>query len=241
MWNPFRSKKADVISHWYALLPNFQASTQEFFSDIEKEVAARQVPGLVISRVDFSEGGALSAKREYLRMTRERLVFDICAAPFGTSYFYSLRFAELPASVRLWHLIVVFFAVIFSFPLAWSMFGFWTGSFFLVAGLVGGILVARNSVSMGMKDLDSMLLNAPIIGGIYERFLRAETYYRVDTRMMFLETIDAIVKMKVEEVTAKNGVHLVSIKQHAPLFEELYKTTPLRAQPMPPVSDEPAG
>src|SRR5260221_11280077 len=99
MWNPFRSKEADVISHWYALVPNFQASTQDFYSSVETEVGTQKVPGLEMSRVDFSEGGPLSAKRGYLRMTRERLVFDICAAPFGTSYFFSLRFAELPTAV----------------------------------------------------------------------------------------------------------------------------------------------
>ena len=52
MWNPLRSQKAEVISHWYALIPNFNTSTQEFYSDVEKEVEARQVPGLTMSRVD---------------------------------------------------------------------------------------------------------------------------------------------------------------------------------------------
>ena len=111
----------------------------------------------------------------------------------------------------------------------------------LVILLGCALYLARNAVSMGMQDLDAALLNAPVIGAVYERFLRAETYYRVDTRMMFLETIDAIVKMKVEEVTAKNGVKLLSIKQHAPLFDELYKTVPLRPPSAPPLNDESVG
>ena len=84
----FKPKKADVLSHWYIPVPNFNASTVEFYTAVEKELNEQKVPGLEISRVDFSEGGLLSDKRTYLRMTRERLVFDICAAPFGTNYFY---------------------------------------------------------------------------------------------------------------------------------------------------------
>ena len=117
--------------------------------------------------------------------------------------------------------------------------GFWKGSFAVLVIIGCGIWMARNAVSMGGQDLDAFLLNAPVIGSIYERFFRKETYYRIDTRLMFLESIDAIVKMKVEEVTAKNGVKLVSIRQHAPLFDELYKSVPLRPQPVSLVSDEP--
>lgn len=240
MWNPFRSKQADVLSHWYALVPDFKASTQEFYSDIEKEVQTRQVPGLAITRVDFSEGGLLSAKREYLRMTRERLVFDVCASPFGTSFFFSMRFAELPSVVKLWQLLLFFFLLVVSTMFFWNLFGFWTGSFAMLVLLGCGIWMARNAVAMGMQDLDAALLGVPVFGAIYDRFLRKETYYRIDTRLMFLESIDTIVKMKVDEVTGKNGVNLVSIKQHAPIFDEFYKSAPLRSQPVSPVNDEPA-
>src|ERR1039458_10075681 len=101
MFGLFEKSKADVIDHWYALIPGFNSSTKEFYEAVEKELKERQVPGLEIFHVDFAEGGALSNKREYLRMTRERLVFDICAAQFGTAYFFSCRFAEIPAVVKL--------------------------------------------------------------------------------------------------------------------------------------------
>lgn len=61
-----------------------------------KELTAQQVPGLKIKKVEFSEGGLFSAKRQYLRMTRDDLVFDVCAAPFGVNYFFSCRFASVP-------------------------------------------------------------------------------------------------------------------------------------------------
>src|SRR5580765_2108915 len=101
MWTPFRSRRADVLSHWYTPVPHFTASTEEFYAAIENELKVQKVPGLELFRVEFSEGGLLSDKRTYLRMTRERFVFDICAAPFGCNYFYSCRFAEFPVKVSL--------------------------------------------------------------------------------------------------------------------------------------------
>ena len=43
-------------------------SGAEFYQMIEKELANRKVPGLDISRIDLSEGGLLSAKRDFLRL-----------------------------------------------------------------------------------------------------------------------------------------------------------------------------
>ena len=91
-----KTEQANVISHWYTPVPNFSTSTQDFYAAVEKELTAQQVPGLKIKKVEFAEGGLFSAKRQYLRMTRDDLVFDVCAAPFGVNYFFSCRFASVP-------------------------------------------------------------------------------------------------------------------------------------------------
>lgn len=100
----FQRKKADVLSHWSVVFDGVQHSTTDFYADVEKELVARRVPGLIMTRVDFAEGGSLSDRRLYLRMLQERLVFDFCAAPFGRAYFFSLRFAEIPIQVAWWQL-----------------------------------------------------------------------------------------------------------------------------------------
>ncbi len=125
----FRAKKADVLSHWYTPVPNFSTSTQEFYAAVEKELTAQQVPNLKISRVEFSEGGFFSGKREYLRMTREHLVFDICAAPFGVNYFFSCRIAELPAKVSFFGLVILFVVFAVLLVLAMKYLGFFIGLF----------------------------------------------------------------------------------------------------------------
>src|SRR5580698_6041204 len=180
----FFKKSADVIDHWYALDPGFNLSTKEFYDGIEKELKTREVPGLEIFHVDFAEGGVLSSKREYLRMTRERLVFDICAAPFGTAYFFSCRFAEIPSVVKLWELLVLIIGLgaiaywgLFIFIKILGATGLFMFPFVLVALLIVAIYVMRNSMAVGIKDLDATLIKTPVIGSVYEAWIRRETYY----------------------------------------------------------------
>jgi hypothetical protein len=228
----FRPKQADVLDHWYTLVPSFHTSTQEFYASVEQELKDRKVPGLEISQVEFAEGGLLSAKRLYLRMTRERLVFDICAAPFGSAYFFSCRFAELPSRVKFWELAVVFIVLWVIVGVIFGLFARYLGGFLtwvLVLVAVGfGIWFLRNLVSMGLQDLDATLLKLPVIGPVYERFFRKETYYREDTRLMYLETIPSVVKQKVEEVTAAKGIKLIRYHEHSPILSELYKPREVR-------------
>jgi hypothetical protein len=233
----FKAAKADVLSHWYALIPGFKTSTNEFYQSIEQELKSRQVPGLEMSRIEFSEGGLLSDKREYLRMSRERLVLDVCAAPFGTAYFFSCRFAEIPATIRLWQLFVLLIvfgvSALFSLAICTRVFGALTifiwpiGWIFFIAFL---IYLLRNAVTMGLRDLDAFLIKSPL-GPIYERWFRRETYYRQDTRLMYCDTVNAVVKGLVEEITAAKGVKLVQFNEYNPILGELYKPAPPKPEP----------
>jgi len=226
----FSKSKADVIDHWYALVPGFNSSTKEFYEAVEKELKERDVPGLEIFHVDFAEGGVLSHKREYLRMTRERLVFDICAAPFGKAYFFSCRFAEIPAKVNLWEflaLVIGLCAIAFGgwiiFAKILGLVGLILFPFLFLAALVAAIFIMWNAVAMGLNDLDASLVKSPVIGPIYEAWFRKETYYRHDTRLMYCDTVNAVVKAKVEETTGAKGIKLVRYMENCPLLNDLYK------------------
>jgi hypothetical protein len=219
----FFKKKAEVIDYWHRLVPEFNTSVREFYDAIEKELKERRVPDLELHRIDWNEGGLLSAKREYLRLTRERLVFDICAAPFGTSFFFSCRFAEIPAVINpiaILILLFLFFALVAMF---WQLFGFIWGSFLLVVAVVMGVYMLRNAVAIGLANLDATLIKTPLFGPVYQRFFRKDTYYRQDTRVMYLDTVPAIVKKLVDDITATHGVKLtdriegtVALKELAP-------------------------
>ena len=61
----------NVISHWCTLIENFQASPLQFSQSVEAALERRQAPQTKNDRVDYKESGVLSAKREYLHVTRE--------------------------------------------------------------------------------------------------------------------------------------------------------------------------
>jgi hypothetical protein len=236
MFGLFEKKKGEVFDHWYSLVPGFNTSTKEFYEAVEKELKAREVPGLNISTVDFAEGGILSSKREYLRMTRERLVFDICAAPFGTAFFFSSRFVEIPAAIQLWQLLVVLVAAMVIAGLILYFTGVVLGTFILGIGFAAAIYLLRNTVAMGLKNLDAILINSPVVGPIYENWFRKETYYRQDTRIMYRDTVNDVVKAKVEETTGAKGIKLIKFNDYSPILGELYKTTMVQLPQTPPAA-----
>jgi hypothetical protein len=80
---------SEVISHWSHFFQSFTLSSDEFYSTATNIIKAHQMPNTKISRVMHKEGGLLSSNREYLRIRHGYLVFDICAAPFGTDFFIS--------------------------------------------------------------------------------------------------------------------------------------------------------
>lgn len=223
MWNPFFKRAADEQDHWISFAEEFQIPSADFYDAIEKELQTRKVPGLAMSRVEFAEGGLLSDKRVYLRMVRERLVFDVCAAPFGTRFFFSCRMAEIPAVIELWQLVAVLIGLAVFAGLFFKIFGFIGGIVAMLLALVATVYVLRNAVALGLQDLDATLIKSPVLGPIYERFLRKETYYRVDTRLMYLDTVSNVVKHLADEVTAAKGVKLTRQYERAPILGELYK------------------
>jgi hypothetical protein len=225
-----------VLDHWYAAIPHFQLSADVFYSSIEQELAAWRVPGLEIKRVEFSEGGVLSDKRVYLRMLRERLVFDVCAAPFGTSFFFSCRFAELPAKIRWWEILILVAALLFAMKLSMTRIGFFLGPITVLVAAAALAWFFRNAVAFGLRDLDTVLIRVPVIGSFYERYLRADTYYRQDTRLMYLDTVTSIVKRTVEQQTCAKGVKIVRFNEYSPLLSGMYKPRVVR----PGADEEPA-
>src|SRR5688572_20984931 len=104
IWN---RKKPTVFTHWYSVVENLEISSEEFYKDIENYIEARCLPGLFVEYIQHAEGGMLSVKRKYLRMRRERLLFDVCSAPFGTYWFFSCRFSEIPLTIKIWEIFTI--------------------------------------------------------------------------------------------------------------------------------------
>lgn len=218
-----RNKKGEILDHWIAFHDSLAYPPQEFYQAIENELEARKVPGMEISREAFAEGGLLSEKRIYLRFFRERLGIYTCASPFGVGYFYSCRVVHVPALVRLWHILaaLLFFGVIGGLLI--KPLGFTFTVLAIITLMFALAAVMRNVAAAAFADLDTLLLKIPGLSTIYEAWFRADTYYRTDTRALYVKKIPEIVKAVAEEITAAKGGKLVQQYEFAPIFGELYK------------------
>jgi hypothetical protein len=228
-----KAKSTELLSHWPKLIEGLQFSSQEFYARVEKALADREVPGLIASRVDWMEGGLLSARREYLRLARERLVFDICAAPFGTGFFVSLWFSRKPLRFGWVGWIFVLIALVAASQLLggpssslrrllWENFrmdGEETGIIALVLFLVPALAII---VRLG-RNLDDFLMRTPAIGYIYERYFRRITLYRIDQTCMYQQAVNAAVTQVMDEITKTKGIPPLSELERRPIFRDLFQ------------------
>jgi hypothetical protein len=228
----FENKRGVLVSHWIFSAAEFSVAPAEFYDTVNKQLSARKFPSVEMSRVEFAEGGLMSDQRLYLRFMRERLAVDVCAAPFGTEFFFSCRTTYIPALVRLWHILA---ALAFFIAVEWLLIMPLGATFGIIAviGLVFALAgVMRNAGDSAFADLDALLLKIPVVATIYEDWFRVDTYYRDDTRMLYLKLVPGIVQAVADEISATKGVKLV--RQHKfppPLLHELF-------MPLPPQKEE---
>jgi hypothetical protein len=223
-----KAKPVEIHFHWPKLIENLQFSSREFYSQVLAAVEKRKIPDLKIRYVRWSEGSLLSPERIYLRLTRERLSFDICGAEFGTGFFVSLWCGEKP--LRLGFLLfvaaVIALLMFFNWPVDLYRYTFRTWglsssetteciSIFLIAFILAIIIRAG-------PNLDAFLIGIPVIGYFYERFFRKITYYRVDRMCMYEQAVWASVMEVIDEITRAKGIAPLSESERRPIMRELF-------------------
>jgi hypothetical protein len=204
-----------VLSHWCKLFENLQMAPLEFYTTIEQAVKRREIPNIEISRVDWSESGIFSARREYLRISRGRHVFDICGAPFGTGFFVSSWLVRPQAAPWPLALLLLSLGAFISLAIFVRIFGFILG---LPVFVIGFPLLFWGFVQI-MKEKegwDDSIVAIPILGPIYERVFRPETYYKIDTTLMFQQSVHNAVLEAVDQLTSGKGVRALSELERKP-------------------------
>jgi hypothetical protein len=184
-----------TIGHWSQLLGGLTASPQEFYASIEAAVKRREIPDCQLSRVDWHEGGTLSAKREYLRAERAEFVIDICGAPFGNAFFASSWLCGPPPSLKE--------------PIAIAI-----GSFVLLAFL------GQARWAAGLWWLVLLFFFGVVAFGIIRPlfFPPRLTYYRVDTAEMFYQSIQAAVLEVIDGLSSAQGLRLLTEAERKPVM-----------------------
>jgi hypothetical protein len=219
----FKNKRGEIWDAWLYSAEGVSIQPQEFYAAVENHLESQKIPRMAISRVEFAEGGLLSDQRQYMRLMRERLAIDTCAAPFGAHFFFSCRVVHVRALVRLWHIVaaLVFFAIVT------QVFIRFLGLEFAIIALVGLLFaiaaVFRNATATAFSDLDTFLLKIPVAGTIYENWFRTETYYRIDTRTLYQSILPNLIRAAAEEVCGEKGLKMIQGPAAAPILAELYR------------------
>jgi len=164
-----------VISHWSTLIEDFQGSSIAFYEALELALARRQLPATKNERIDYRETGLLSAKREYIRVRREKIVFDVCAAPFGTGFFISYWLAEDRPQLNPLIKLAALVGILIGAPwILWGA-GFFAG-LLLIALLLPVVLYGvQEAAAAGTMD-DEIVIMLPLIGRLYLWLFKPSTY-----------------------------------------------------------------
>lgn len=211
----------EPLGNWNKLFGDFEASPTEFYAAVEKAIQRRQVPDTKLSRVEWRESGFTSAKREYLRVIRGQYVFDICAAPFGTGFFFSWWFAQSRPGA-LGPTLAVALVSVFVMIVAYMMMGI-TGLFIGLLVLFGLFWAAGAYIAQGESELAAQMLAVPILGRVWESAFLPATYYRIDTQTMFRSTVHAAVLEVVDSLGQAKGVNALTEDERKPLMKEFFR------------------
>lgn len=220
-----RNSDGLVISNWHTLFEDFSTSTQDFYRAVEQAVWSRKLPDIEISRVRFSEGGIASPEREYLRVQRQRIAFDICSAPYGNGHFFSWWLAKIPAKYGLFKVLglivgIVLLLMLLSYPLRNSCLGglLSIAGFFLGVPLV--LLLLGLGVEKGYFGDEEWVLSVPWVGYFYAVIFNPATYYRLDTAMMFRDSVRAAVNEVINDLREQKGLRLLGDEELRPDADE---------------------
>ena len=206
---PPMPRPGEVVAHWHQFVEEFNTSTLEFYKDVEAALTSKEAP-VRPQRIDWAEGGILSAKREYLRATYGRFSLDIAAFPFGRDFFFSWwltrRRPESALMMGCGAMIALIVVLALLIKIAGYIFGF---ILFLVVLGAAWTLLANGAIA-GAEMFDDIMLSIPIWGIIYARFVRPSTYFSEDTRLVFQEAVHTIVLHQIDSLLTAKGAQALA-------------------------------
>lgn len=209
----------NVLSHWQHPIANFATSAQDFYRAVEEALVRMEIPNITTSRVDWKEGGLFTARREYLRVERGRLAFDVCAAPFGSGYFFSWWLAEMKPRVRAFFGCGAALGVLFFAWMSFALFGFWNGLLMLLITIPLLLYLVGYAIREGILDWEEEILGLPYVGPVYEFLFRPITYYKLDTAAMFQGAVHTAVLEVIDGLTKANGLRALSEDERKPVLD----------------------
>lgn len=242
-----------VVAHWHKLFNGFNTSSDDFYARVVLTLREREVPGFKTSRVTWKEGGVLSPNREYLRISGDRYVSDMCAAPFGTGFFFSSWVTKKQPRFVLFYLAAI----------ALAMFAAYRALFGVVRNVLSGmnpysprsipphvrhlllplldsggwvvwtilvllpfcavVCLVALAARGGFKGPEEAIRKVPLIGWLYTRVFVPETYYRIDTLQIFHSAVHTAMVETIDSVVTQKGLRGLTEDERKPVFTQLLK------------------
>jgi hypothetical protein len=215
--------RPEVVSHWHKLLDDQQQSALDFYAAVEEELRRRELPGLRLERVDWHEGGVTSAKREYLRIGRDRLTFDLCAAPYGKGYFFSWWVAKQKSQYAGMLGYVGLIVVLAALGLFISKLGMMIGLIMFLIALLASMAGVEHASRAGNVQLEEVVQAIPGVGLMYNSFFKPATYYSLDSAIMFQESVSRAVGTVIANERNAQGLRALSPDEERPQIRDLLR------------------
>lgn len=218
-----KAKRNKLLSYWTELSNDFQYSPRQFYALVLRNLDHRQIPGLEIEPANLRAGGVFSERRLYLRLRRERLVFEVCAAPFGTAFFVSCRLFDRRRDAGWIHYLMMIALLAGIGYVLWTTLG-WVWAAIVLSGLATFVWsFMRLSLQQEMVALQDALPEIPLIGPLYESWFRPETYYRQDLNECYRTAVEKTVKQTLGEVLSQSGLKALAPAEAAPAIAALHQ------------------
>lgn len=212
-------KQPDVISHWHKVYENFATSPLDFYTMVEQEIVRWKIPEVEFSRVVWREGGILTGKRTYLRVTRGPINFDICAAPYGTGFFFSYWVTSPPKRLKafLYLVGVVSLATVLGGGTWYGLDGSCAGTGLGIILFLSVFIGLAFAVREGKIGDEEAVFAIPLLGRIYGTIFKPVTWFAIDTMTMFQEAVAHCLFEVIDTVTTPRGIRELSEFERRPM------------------------
>jgi hypothetical protein len=201
-------------------LQRFSAVT--VYESIIEAVSKLKIPGTKYGPEIQHESGVFSAYRSYLKIEREFSQFLVCAAPVGESYFVSVRKIDRFPHVKIIHYLLGAVAVMGLFTLSVVVAGPVGGVVFFAVGLAFLWSIMRYAAHVAKGWLAEHLHEIPVLGPLYLRWFRPDTYFRQDVHSAFMVLVDSVIKGVIQSLEQAQGVRPVTESQPSPVIRDLH-------------------
>lgn len=220
-WRESKAEKVRIntpISYWCNWFPGLKHSPQQFYAAVVQKVREFQVPNLQPDTLLLKQGSAFSANRLYLRLSREKLVFEICAAPFGSGFFVSSRLFDRRREARWYHLLLVFVL----WTVATALGYYYLGQTWSIVVCVGIVALVWSLMRLAQGELGGWvgrkLPEAPLLGRIYESYFNPDTFFRQDTNACYQTVVHDAVMSAIDDMTNQHGIRQLTEEERKPML-----------------------